>query len=85
MPLTFNFRIPETVTIADGMIKRWYYSNSLGQVKIYKPTRDIYELVRGKLDDQTTPSIIAFKSKMSEQSNPGQEAPKNKLLQVKPK
>ena len=60
--LSFNFNVPETLIIEDGAIKRWYYSNSIGQVKLHdKENNNWTQIVQNRVDDVKGPSLVTFK------------------------
>ena len=47
--------------MSKGRAQRWYYSNNLGQIRIHNTNRSLLKLVDGKPDDQTRPSLIAYR------------------------
>ena len=62
VPISFNFQIPDTLTVSQGEVKRWYYSTDMGQIRIHNPQRSWYNMVTDKLDDPSTPSLITYRN-----------------------
>jgi len=63
VPISFNFKIPETLLIRKGGIQRWYYSDELGVIRLHNTVkRDWHRLVETKIEDNTTPALITYRN-----------------------
>ena len=49
LPIFFNFNIPDSLVIKHGKVKKWFYSNEVGQIATHEKEKfvDWIEVLKG--------------------------------------
>ena len=62
VPISFNFRIPQTLIFKNGKLSEWYNINEMGNVTLRRhKEEDLKALVKEKMVDYTTPIFSAYR------------------------
>ena len=62
-PLSFNFKIPETIIVKQGKPTQWYYSNDLGQIRLRDENNDqsaMFDHFSQFTSDYTKPAAVVL-------------------------
>ena len=65
VPMSFNFHVPQTLIVEKGVVKRWYYSNTHGLIKLNRGQKDrdgdwSDTLISSKPEEKG-PSLLTYK------------------------
>lgn len=67
VPMSFNFQIVETLTVRNGHIQRWYYSDEMGHIKIreiesHEQWAKLFQGEgRNEFNQKTTPGLVTYR------------------------